>query len=358
MSGAALPRRQVLIGDARQRLAELPDASVDCVITSPPYFGLRDYAMDGQLGAEGHIDEWVKGLLDVARELARVLKPSGALWLNLGDGYSRHPREGAVKKSLLLGPERVALALTGEGWLLRNKVIWAKTNPMPASVGDRLSCGHEVIYFFTRAPRYYFDLHPIRVPAVTPPHHGRSSRASVYPPLESVPRNGHVPRVDLNRGLAALKAAGREHHPLGKNPGDVWAQASGHYRGAHFATFPVELVRRPLLATCPEQVCTACGTPWRRALQRLHGRRLATGPLRPACGCHSNDNAISQPGVVLDPFLGSGTVALAAEQHGRDWVGIELNPGYAALAERRIADFRTAREKTATSEEEQEEEAG
>jgi len=351
MSRADLPRNHVLTGDARQRLRQLPDTSVDCVITSPPYFGLRDYGHDGQLGAEAHIDDWVKGLLDVARELARVLKPSGALWLNLGDGYSRHPREGASKKSLLLGPERVALALTDDGWLLRNKVIWAKTNPMPASVGDRLSCGHEVIYFFTRAPRYYFDLNAIRVPAVTLTHPGRTSRASHYPPPEAVPHAGRVPRVDLNRGLAALKAAGREHHPLGKNPGNVWAQASGHYRGAHFATFPVELVRRPLLATCPAQVCAACGIPWQRAAQRLHGRRLATGVLRPACGCHGSGNAVSQPGVVLDPFLGSGTVALAAEQHGRDWVGIELNPVYAALAERRLADFRAAREKKATSKE-------
>ena len=348
MSDPALPRRQVHIGDARQRLAELPQGSVDCAITSPPYFGLRDYGHDGQLGTEGHIDDWVKGLLDVCRELARVLKPSGALWLNLGDGYSRHPREGAAKKSLLLGPERVALALTGEGWLLRNKVIWAKTNPMPCSVTDRLSCGHEVIYLFTRSRRYYFDLNAIRVPAVTPSHGGRSSRARVYPPLASVPRNGHVPRVDLNCGLATLKAAGREHHPLGKNPGDVWAQASGHYRGAHFATFPLALIRRPLLATCPAQVCAACGTPWRRGWQRLHGRRLATGPLRAACGCFDGREAVSRPGVVLDPFLGSGTVALAAEQHGRDWVGIELNPGYAALAERRLADFRAA-QKTATS---------
>ena len=195
-------------------------------------------------------------------------------------------------------------------------------------------------YFFTRQPRYYFDLHPIRIPAVTPPHRGRTSRVSVYPPLEAVPRNGHVPRVDLNRGLAALKAAGREHHPLGKNPGDVWVQASGHYRGAHFATFPVELVRRPLLATCPEQVCTACGVPWQRSLQRLHNRLLSTGPLRSGCACFGNGEPVSQPGVVLDPFFGAGTLALAAEQHGRDWVGIELNPGYAALAERRLAQWR------------------
>ncbi|MCA1674972.1 MAG: site-specific DNA-methyltransferase, partial [Actinobacteria bacterium] len=294
MSGPALPRRQVLIGDARKRLAELPDASVDCVITSPPYFGLRDYGVGGQLGTEAHIDDWVKGLVDVARQLARVLKPSGALWLNLGDGYSRHPREGGAKKSLLLGPERVALALTGEGWLLRNKVIWAKTNPMPCSVADRLSCGHEVIYLLTRSRRYYFDLHAIRVPAVTPPHSGRSSRASAYPPLEAVPRNCHIPRVDLNRGLAALKAAGREHHPLGKNPGDVWLQASGHYRGAHFASFPLELIRRPLLATCPERVCAACGLPWQRSMQRLHGRRLATGAPRPACCCHGEGEAVGE----------------------------------------------------------------
>ncbi|MGH3924906.1 MAG: DNA-methyltransferase, partial [Pseudonocardiaceae bacterium] len=345
MSGPSLPRRQVLIGDARARLRELPDASVDCVITSPPYFGLRDYAVDGQLGAEGHVDAWVKEILDVCRDLARVLKPTGSLWLNLGDGYSRHPKEGAAKKSLLLGPERVALALTGEGWLLRNKVIWAKTNPMPSSVSDRLSCSHEVLYFLTRQRNYYFDLNAIRVPAVTPTHRGRASRASHYPPRAAVPHVGRTPRVDLNHGLAALKAAGREHHPLGKNPGDVWPVATGAYRGAHFATFPIELVRRPLLATCPEHVCAVCGVPWKRALQRQQGRLLATGPWRPGCDCHTSGTAVSRPGVVLDPFLGAGTVALAAEQYGRDWVGIELNADYAALAERRIADDRAARDK-------------
>ncbi|MDQ3154019.1 MAG: site-specific DNA-methyltransferase [Actinomycetota bacterium] len=342
MSGTqpALPRNQLLIGDAREQLRKLPDASVDCVITSPPYFGLRDYAMNGQLGTEGHIDEWVTGLLDVCRELARVLKPSGVLWLNLGDGYSRHPREGTGKKSLLLGPERLALALTDEGWLLRNKVIWAKTNPMPQSTRDRLSCGYEVLYFLTRSPRYYFDLHAIRMPPVTSPHRGHAVRASAYPPVEAAPHVGRVPRVDLNRGLAALKATGRESHPLGKNPGDVWSLATAGYRGAHFATFPVELVRRPLLATCPAQVCAACEQPWQRSQQRLHGRSLATGRLHPVCSCHDTGDPVSRPGVVLDPFLGSGTVALAAEQHGRDWIGIELNPVYAALAERRIADQR------------------
>ncbi|MCA1607072.1 MAG: site-specific DNA-methyltransferase, partial [Acidobacteria bacterium] len=154
-----------------------------------------------------------------------------------------------------------------------------------------------------------------------------------------------VPRVDLNHGLARLKATGRESHPLGKNPGDVWPLATASYRGAHFAPFPIELVRRPLLATCPAQVCAVRGTPWQRSRQKLHDRLLATGPLRPDCECHGTGNTVSQPGIVLDPFIGAGTVALAAEQYGRDWVGIELNPGYAALAERRIHDHRAEREK-------------
>jgi site-specific DNA-methyltransferase (adenine-specific) len=133
-----------------------------------------------------------------------------------------------------------------------------------------------------------------------------------------------------------MKAAGRERHPLGKNPGDVWSLATASYRGAHFATFPIELIRRPLLATCPERLCAACSAPWQRARQVIDGRALATGPLRPACDCRTG----WRPGVVLDPFMGSGTVALAAEQHRRDWVGIELNPDYAALAEQRLAAWR------------------
>jgi DNA modification methylase len=154
---------------------------------------------------------------------------------------------------------------------------------------------------------------------------------------------GEAPRVDLNQGLAAMKAAGKEGHPLGKNPGDVWTLATASYRGAHFATFPLELIRRPLLATCPERTCVLCGMPWCRAEQVIDGRGLATGPLRRACQCHAE----WRPGIVLDPFIGAGTVALAAEQHSRDWIGIELNPGYAALAEQRIAAARQQARSTA-----------
>lgn len=342
MSQPILPRNQILVGDVRTRLAELPDAAVNCIITSPPYFALRDYGHPDQIGAEATVDGWVDDLAAVCSELQRVLRPDGALFLNLGDGYSRHRREGADKKSLLLGPERLALRLTKAGWLLRNVVFWAKRNPMPSSVTDRLSTTHEFVYFFTRAPRYYFNLDAIREPTTAatlrPQPSPRRSRTSHYPPRTAVPNvhGGSTSRVDLNQGLAELRADGRDSHPLGKNPGDVWEIATASYRGAHFATFPLELVRRPLLATCPERVCTRCGAAWRRAAQVIDGRRLRIGPLRPTCHCRAN----WQPGVVLDPFMGSGTVGLAAENYQRDWVGIELNPAYAVLAERRLADNR------------------
>src|SRR5579859_2029963 len=141
-----LPRNTILIGDATTRLRELPNASVDCVITSPPYYQLRNYQAAGQIGLEPSVDGWVRALTPVFAEAARVLKPTGALWLNLGDSFSRHHRYGAAPKSLLLAPERLLLALSQEGWIVRNKVIWSKTNPLPSSVTDRLSLTYEVVY--------------------------------------------------------------------------------------------------------------------------------------------------------------------------------------------------------------------
>lgn len=338
-----LPLNQILIGDARVRLAELPDAAVDTILTSPPYWALRDYGHSDQLGAEATVDAWADEIAALAVEFARVLTPTGSLWLNLGDSYARSPKDGANKKSLLLAPQRVALRLTRSDWLLRNQIIWSKTNPMPSSVTDRLTTTHEFVYFFTRTQHYHFDLDAIREPTGTPAPAVKRLTHSTYPPRTAVPAlgKGISPRVDLNQGLAAMKVSGRASHPLGKNPGDVWRLATANYRGAHFATFPAELVRRPLLSTCPERVCTECGTPWRRAVQVIDGRKLATGPLRSTCG-HQG----WRQGRVLDPFLGSGTVAVAAEKHGRDWLGIELNPAYAELAKRRLADWRAAHANT------------
>ncbi len=170
------PRNAVLVGDAFQRLRGLADRSVDCVVTSPPYLGLRDYGVAGQLGQEGSVDDWVSSLRTVCGEIRRVLAPHGSLWLNLGDSYSRHERFGAPPKSLLLGPERVARALVADGWLLRNKVIWAKSNPLPSPSKDRLTTTYEVFYFLVKQGSYFFDLDAIRAPVTSVRKATRGSR--------------------------------------------------------------------------------------------------------------------------------------------------------------------------------------
>jgi len=329
---SSLPRNTILIGDVLERLRELPSASVDTVITSPPYFGVRDYGHEQQLGAGSTVTDWVNELRDVAREVARVLRPTGSFWLNLGDSFSRRPAEGAPTKSLLLGPSRVALALVVDGWTLRNQVVWAKSNPMPSSVTNRLSTTHEVVYFFTHSPRYYFDLDAIRQPLVSTRRQTTRDPTRVYPPPSAGAANRQGWTLNDNRGLSRLKASGLAGHPLGKNPGDVWTLPTAGFRGGHFAAFPLALAERPLLATCPERVCSSCGSPWQRSLERQHGRLLAVGELQSTCQCQAD----SLPGIVLDPFMGTGTTALAAEKHGRDWLGIELNPNYAEMAEKRL----------------------
>jgi site-specific DNA-methyltransferase (adenine-specific) len=336
----SLPRNTILTGDARTVLADLLAGSVDAAITSPPYFQLRDYAVPGQLGLEASIEQWVEALRAVFGEVARVLKPQGALWLNLGDTYSRRGQAGAPPKSLLLGPERLLLALLEDGWLVRNKVVWAKRNPMPESVTDRLATTWEGLYLLTRSARYFFDLDAIREP------HGGATSAK--------PSERHRRYQGGNGGLGALKAAGRVGHPLGKNPGDVWSLPKATFRGAHFATFPPALIERPLLATVPERICVQCDRPWRRRVSarkvfrhrgdhqagdryvRRYGSSydvIRTRGELSKCACF----APARAGVVLDPFFGTGTVGAIAAKHGRDWLGIELSAHYVDLARQRIA---------------------
>jgi site-specific DNA-methyltransferase (adenine-specific) len=314
-----LPRNTILTGDAAAVLTHIPSASVDCVITSPPYYQLRDYGMAGQLGLEPSIDGWVNGLGTVARELSRVLKPGGAFWLNLGDSFSRHARYGAPAKSLLLGPERLVLALSKDGWLVRNKVIWAKPNPMPSSVRDRLSLTWEVLYLLVRSGSYYFDLDAIREP-----HTSRGAR-SARPPLGKRP-DWAGPLAGSQDGLRRARQVGVPGHRLGKNPGDVWRIATRGFPGAHFATFPPELARRPILSTCPALVCSDCDLAWGPVT--LRGGEPA--------GPHCRLAVAPRPGVVLDPFFGTGTVGLVAQQLGRDWLGIELKPEYVEIARERL----------------------
>ena len=261
----------------------------------------------------------------VCDELARVLRPTGCLWLNLGDSYSRNPRFGAPPKSLLLGPERLMLALSERGWLVRNKVVWAKPNPMPASVTDRLNTTWEPMFLLVRSPHYYFHLDAIREPhrSTRPPASGRPS-ATKYDALKRPAWAGLL--AGSNSGLLKARAEGRAGHPLGKNPGDVWSVATASFGGKHYATFPAGLIERPIKATCPERVCTACGHPWLWSDQSL----------RPGCRCKAG----TRPGIVLDPFMGAGTTALVAQRLGRDWLGIEINPDYARLAVDRIASDR------------------
>jgi site-specific DNA-methyltransferase (adenine-specific) len=302
------PRNTILLGDVLDRLQELPADSIDCVITSPPYFQLRDYGVTGQLGQEATVEEWVVNLRAVFREVYRVLKPAGSMWLNLGDGFSRHTRMGAQPKGLLLGPERLVVGLAADGWIVRNKVIWSKTNYLPSSVRDRLTLSWEPIYFLVKSRRYFYDLDAIRIPHTSQPKRrpAKSEGAASWAGALAASRDG----------LVKLEAAGRVGHPLGKNPADVWPMAVSNYRGAHFATFPEEMVRRPILATCPARVCSKCGV----------------AQPEPGCGCR----APFAPGIVLDVFFGSGTVGVVARKLGRDWLGIELSADFVRLAEQRL----------------------
>lgn len=326
----SVPRNQILLGDALTTLKALPPDSIDCVVTSPPYAMLRNYGMAGQLGLEPTVDAYVDSLVAAMHEVRRVLKSTGTIWLNLGDSYSRHARFGAAPKSLVLAPERVALRLVQDGFVLRNKVIWSKPNPMPTSARDRLSTTWEYVYVFAISPNYHFDLDAIRVPhqstrrglTTTPNMSDAVDRTGKY---ESADRSWAGPLAGRNDGLARLRREGRTGHHLGKNPGDVWRIPTGGYRGAHFATFPPKLIETPIRAGCPVRVCTTCGAPWSQS-------RLA--PTKPSCAC---PNRTFTTGLVLDPFMGAGTTAVVAHQLGRDYLGIELNPEYRTLALQRIA---------------------
>jgi len=322
------PRNKIVVGDALTTLRKLGDNSVDMCLTSPPYFQLRDYGADGQLGHESGVGQWTNQLHAVTQEIRRVLVPTGTLWLNLGDSYSAHLRQGAPAKSLLLAPERIAQALVEGGWVLRNKIIWAKPNPMPSSIRDRLTAAHEVIYVFAKQPRYFFDLDAIRIPHTSRP--GRPPKTQSRRPGKPAWRGQNASDTS---GLHALRAAGVPGHPLGKNPGDVWIMPTARGYGGHHAAFPKPLAERAIQAGCPEQRCTTCKAPWRRPIRRL-GATAVRLVLEPSCA-HRDGH---ERGLVLDPFMGSGTTAVAAMKHQRDWLGIELNPEYATSARKRIQE--------------------
>lgn len=270
---------RVLVGDVRESLKTLPDGSVRCVVTSPPYWGLRDYGHEGQLGLEQTRDDYVAAMVDVFREVRRVLADDGTLWLNLGDSYGSG-------KQLVGIPWRVAFALQADGWYLRQDIIWAKPNPMPESVTDRCTKAHEYVFLLTKQSRYYYDHKAAAEPAKYAGHTVKASDPNSA-------KNGA-------KGKYGATAAGFTQHDtvIGetRNRRSVWTVTTKPFRGAHFAVMPEALAEPCVLA-----------------------------------GSASGDT-------VLDPFSGSGTVGVVALRHGRNYVGCELNPDYAALSERRIAD--------------------
>lgn len=297
-------------GQALDVLREMPDESVNCVVTSPPYFGLRDYGVPGQIGAESSPAEFVAALVAVFAEVRRVLADDGTLWLNLGDSYSTYdgnrgasatgfsrnePLPSRPKgagssgdrpaKNLLGIPWRVAFALQDDGWILRNDIIWAKPNGMPESVTDRLSTKHEHLFLFAKRPKYWFDLDPIRED-YSP---DAAARRALYGMNPSPKRYAPNDRNDADRATS-MGLGGATENPNGRNPGDVWTIPTQPFSGAHFATFPVEMPRRCIAAGC-----------------------------KPG-------------GVVLDPFSGSGTTGLAAAELGRRYVGIDINADYLELS--------------------------
>jgi site-specific DNA-methyltransferase (adenine-specific) len=274
---------RVFTGDCGDILKTFPDNSVDCCVTSPPYFGLRDYGMQGQIGLEKTPDEYIGRLLAVFGEVRRVLKDVGTLWVVIGDSYNPGVNNAGNthQKSLLGIPFRLALALIDEGWILRQDIIWHKTMPMPESVKDRFCRSHEYLFFLTKKKNYYFDYKNALEPANT----GDGNQTAIYRSIQD--------------GTAKLYWRCQKT-PDGRTlrlKRDVWAIGQEQFHGKHYAVYPQKLIEPCILCGCPEN------------------------------------------GIVLDPFMGSGTTAVVAKKFGRKYTGVEINPEYVKIAERRIAEI-------------------
>ncbi len=291
------------VGDNLFHLTNIPDNSVDMCVTSPPYYNLRDYKNSGQIGAENTVKDFVENLCKVFDEIHRILKPTGSCWVNIGDTYD--------KKRLLQVPSRFEIAMCDRGWHLRNEIIWSKPNPQPISSKDRFWGNHEKFFWFVKdVKKYYFNRDAILVP---------QAEISIR---RMFSKNNMKKRKDFNatskEGFAISSNSQDKHYARmreemgidkefnyeeliksGKCPTrpefDTWNVPSVTYKGAHFAVYPPELIEKPILSCCPEQ------------------------------------------GIVIDPFMGSGTTGEVAKLNNRKYIGLELNPEYAILANERIS---------------------
>jgi len=430
---------KILQGDVLDELRTLPDESVHCVVTSPPYYGLRDYGtgtweggdpsckhesapvaatgnkgnvttvpvrgqcacgavrIDRQIGLEPTLGEYLSHMVDVFREVRRVLRSDGTCWVNMGDSYVTKPNgrsnddprrvlvddrtfranvpvdidttktSGLPAKSLMGVPWRLAFALQDDGWLLRSDIIWSKPNPMPESIRDRPTKAHEYVFLFAKRQRYYWDQEGSREVSIGPGGHARPELKQKY---------GDDPRHRTKRPCSG----GMGGDGLGRNPRSVWTIATQSFSDAHFATYPEALVQRCLQAgTSDHGACARCGAPYRRIVEKgaalaewqracgadasggyngngkrtngvqtpgdVKARVLAgmvekiTKGWEPTCKCEAADPV---PCVVLDPFFGSGTTGLVAAKMGRRFIGIDLNRDYCDLAARRIRSWMAA----------------
>jgi DNA modification methylase len=305
--------------DCLEGLKQLPDNSINCCVTSPPYWGLRDYGVEGQLGLESTPEEYVAKMVEVFREVKRVLRKDGTLWLNLGDSYIAKPKSnyngvasglqaknygtgdttlgykqqadkfksllasGYKNKDLVGIPWMVAFALRADGWYLRQDIIWHKPNPMPESVKDRCTKAHEYIFLLSKNRKYYYDNEAIREPYQSKKEKPRNKAAEGY-------NNSYV-GGRWSEGVRDYYSAGK------RNKRSVWTVTTKPFKEAHFATFPPDLIEPCILAGCPKN------------------------------------------GIVLDPFMGSGTTGMVAAMYQRNFIGFELNQEYCKMAERRIEPY-------------------
>jgi len=441
-----LPINQVVTGDCRKVMSDWPPNCIDFVMFSPPFWGLRDYgeeaesvwdedencghkwgdkiphpqsksgkhtsdielgakdaqhqvreegdmgsfcqkcgAWKGQLGLEPDYRMYVQHLVEVGREIKRILKPSGSWYLNLGDTYagsgmgrsSVDPKwEGARKgevdppqqsssisaKCKMLMPYRVALALIDDGWICRNDIIWLKPNPMPSSVKDRLNTTTERIFHFVQEKKYYYDLDMIRE------EYSNSSIQRVSQNNGNPNFNGDRRRSHPNNAKETLNPD-QFTNPKGKSPGDMIEQTTQPFPEAHFAVYPPDLCEKPIKSSCPPKVCVECGTPFEREAERVdqgwdgskYGERAveATGGAisggtnkstlgssggklvgkyiskgwQKTCDCNTDE---TRPGIVLDPMCGAGSTLVKAKQLGRRYIGIEISDEYAEIARERL----------------------
>lgn len=388
-------RLTILQGDCLEKLATLPDASVHCCVTSPPYWGLRDYGIDGQLGLEKTPEEYVAKMVAVFREVKRVLRDDGTLWLNLGDSYASNAatdkgrtggfeshrgsdtptlntdkqgrvafRSKEIKGKDLVGiPWMTAFALRADGWYLRSDIIWHKPNPMPESVTDRPTKSHEYIFLLSKCERYFYDNVAVMEAAQYGEQH--ANKATSWGKNRKHPNKFNVEDYAFTGDNHTTSKMANGSY--GRNKRSVWTVTTSPYSEAHFATYPPDLIKPCIMAgTSAKGCCPQCGSPWERIVETdnpskeanvgddMSGGAAKTGNPQTSAGLHRNNGGVYstaktlgwepacdcgygtlQPCTILDPFAGSGTTGEVAIELGRNSILIELNPEYVRLIEQR-----------------------